>query len=159
MLLFCWNVRLTGNATVAVLAVLLTLLCGGVGGFVWLFTDFTWGGFFQYVQSAQCVTVMCQRLSTASSEGVLAAGGVHLRRSAYSDHLPHRRSSTLLSRCRVDHILYVVNNGPASILWLSLPAHILLPQRTTLFAYPMALLSLIIITRAYTSMHSTSGLT
>ena len=47
LLLLCFNVRLTGNSTAATMAVLLTLLCGGVGGFVWLFTDFTWDGFFQ----------------------------------------------------------------------------------------------------------------
>ena len=58
---------------------------------------------------------------------------------------------------RVDHILYVVNKGPASILWFSLPAHILLPQRTTLFAYPMALLALLLVTRAYMSMANGGG--
>jgi hypothetical protein len=58
---------------------------------------------------------------------------------------------------RVDHILYVVNNGPASILWLSLPAHILLPQRTTQYAYPVALLCLVILQRGYAALSQTKG--
>ncbi len=57
----------------------------------------------------------------------------------------------MMHPCRVDHVLYVVNNGPASIFWFSLPAHILLPQRTTLFAYPMALLCLCMVTAAYSN--------
>ncbi len=44
LLLFCFNLRLTGSGTSAILAVLLTCLCGGIGGFVWLFTDATWNG-------------------------------------------------------------------------------------------------------------------
>ena len=56
---------------------------------------------------------------------------------------------------RVDHILYVVNNGPASVLWLSLPAHILLPQRTTQYAYPVALIALIMVLRGYTALTQT----
>ncbi len=57
ILLFCLNVRLTAHGAASLLAVLLTLLCGGVGGFVWLFTDFTWSGFFQYVCREAIVTI------------------------------------------------------------------------------------------------------
>jgi hypothetical protein len=51
----------------------------------------------------------------------------------------------------VDHILYQVNTHGAQYLWLSLPAHILLPQRATQFAYPVALLCLVALVRAYTA--------
>ncbi len=44
LLLLLLNVRLTGSTVAATLAVLLTLLCGGVGGFVWLFSDRSWSG-------------------------------------------------------------------------------------------------------------------
>ena len=44
LLLLLFNVRLTRSTTSATLAVLLTLLCGGVGGFIWLVTDGTWAG-------------------------------------------------------------------------------------------------------------------
>lgn len=47
LLLLAFNLRLTGSGIASSLAVLLTLMCGGIGGFVWLFTDFTIAGLFQ----------------------------------------------------------------------------------------------------------------
>ena len=47
LLLFAFNVRLTGSGVSSTGAVLLTLLCGGVGGWVWLFTDRTYAGLRQ----------------------------------------------------------------------------------------------------------------
>lgn len=63
--------------------------------------------------------------------------------------IPSPPTPSLAVNNRVDHILYVVNSGPASILWLSLPAHILLPQRTTQFAYPVALLAMLLMLKGY----------
>jgi hypothetical protein len=44
ILLYALNLRLTGSTVSSCMAVVLTMLAGGVGGFVWLFTDFTTGG-------------------------------------------------------------------------------------------------------------------
>ncbi len=52
----------------------------------------------------------------------------------------------------VDHVLYEVGQESATILWLSLPAHILLPQRTTQYAYPVVLLCLLLLLRAHQAM-------
>ena len=47
----------------------------------------------------------------------------------------------------VDHILVDSLTRQISFCWFSLPAHILLPQRTTQFAYPVSLIALILIIR------------
>ena len=56
----------------------------------------------------------------------------------------------------VDHILVDSITRSISICWFSLPAHILLPQRTTQFAYPISLLALILIIRACKRVHNQS---
>ena len=57
---------------------------------------------------------------------------------------------------RVDHVLYHVNDPNANSAWFSLVAHILFPQRTTQFAYPISLLAMIL---AYRALESHAGLT
>jgi hypothetical protein len=62
LLLLAFNIRLTGSAVASGLGVLLTLLCGGVGGFVWLFSDFTYPGLRQYVAIPSFARILCSVL-------------------------------------------------------------------------------------------------
>jgi hypothetical protein len=51
LLLLCFNLRLTNSPVAATLAVLLTLMCGGVGGFKWLLANPSWYTLRSYVAS------------------------------------------------------------------------------------------------------------